>query len=178
MTSLSSSTFSDKDILNCDLRPSDSSSMLIKISTTVGSILRLPKTTTLVPIISYSSPHFPISTIYWKHHEFEIDGSRRKWYTLNYKPKLFSSTREWQWSPAHNSYVVKYKEHRWTAAPTHSRDSVVATLTPYKKHFLSELEPAILSLSPSLPAVEKAFLMLVMIYSERRRLEEKKEVRS
>ncbi|KAH0581109.1 hypothetical protein J132_04718 [Termitomyces sp. J132] len=171
MPDLSSFTFSDNDMLNSSLCPSDSPSAAVyKTSTTVGGVLLLPKTT----ILTHTDfDLFSHSAIYWEHHEFEIGGVKRKWCTLNYKPKLYSRTREWRWSPVHDSYVVRYKENRWIVVPANSRDNVVAMLTPYKQYSPSNIQPAILSISPSLSTDEKTFLMLVMIYSEKRRQEKR-----
>ncbi|KAG6827594.1 hypothetical protein H0H92_011190 [Tricholoma furcatifolium] len=169
---MASYAFTHKDFLNSTLRPLTSSSASApapyRISTNSG-FLAGNKVTTLDPY----TPSGVSGKIHWKSDEFEIGRVRRATGTLIYSTGGFWNlgwTQECRWS--YQSYVIQYANNQWTVTPSNAPRSIpVAILVPYESHIFRSAEPATLSLAPGLPNEEGVFLMLVLLYSEVKRLQ-------
>lgn len=161
-------TFSKQDILNTDLHHDPAGrSTSYRIDTTTG--FRGRKTTTLVPTGRSSSHRIP-AAIHWRERTFEMGGVKHDWSTLKHNTGgIFSSSREWRWS--RKSYTVKFHHAIWTASLTSSPHTTRATFSPYKSHWFSPNESGQISIPVDVSDEDTAFLILVMIYSETKRLD-------
>ncbi|KAJ7645067.1 hypothetical protein DFH06DRAFT_1212307 [Mycena polygramma] len=157
-------TFKSKDILNSHMHAGHSNAYITSSSS--GILGR--KTTTLKThgFLSGSA-----GKIHWRHKTFEIGGKTKKWRKVESSAGWFTSGREWEWSG--HTYTVKHSHHTWTATNAHVE---VARLTPHKSHLLRASEHAFLQISPEIQDEhQRAFIILVLLYSETKRLDKKKE---
>ncbi|KAJ7859374.1 hypothetical protein B0H14DRAFT_3446751 [Mycena olivaceomarginata] len=116
------------------------------------------------------------SKIDWKRQTFEIAGSTRKIAQMRTKRAAFSSSRYWTWLDQ-EEYRVKYEaemDRTWTV---YSYDgTILATFTAYTRRFLRDNSMPVLSVSESITDEnEQQFLILILLYSETKRLESLRE---
>ncbi|KAJ6570814.1 hypothetical protein DFH09DRAFT_1277469 [Mycena vulgaris] len=103
--------------------------------------------------------------IHWRDKSFEIGGWTKKWRKVESSAGWFTSGREWEWSGY--TYTVKHSRNQWTA--TNSQGEV-ARFTPHKFHLLRSSDHAFLHISSHIQDEhQRAFLILVMLYSETKR---------
>jgi hypothetical protein len=188
-------TFQSKDILNSHLNNGHSN--LYTTSTDRGMLGRKVTSLEMAGSLSGSTGKihwrdktFEIGgkTQKWK----ELEGST-KWFSLY----VFLETselilniltfrdREWEWSG--HTYTVKHAHHKWTVRNHSSCESQiisfsnrqvtnshgeVACLTEYKPHLFHDNEHATLRISPEIQDEhQRAFIILVLLYSETKRLD-------
>ncbi|KAJ7306215.1 hypothetical protein DFH08DRAFT_824871 [Mycena albidolilacea] len=119
------------------------------------------------------------SKIDWKRQTFEIAGSTRKIAQMRTKRAAFSSSRYWTWLDQ-EEYRVKYEaemDRTWTV---YSYDgTILATFTAYTRRFLRDNSMPVLSISENITDEnEQQFLILILLYSETKRLESLREVKA
>ncbi|KAF7360681.1 hypothetical protein MVEN_00799900 [Mycena venus] len=103
--------------------------------------------------------------IHWRDKTFEIGGKTKKWRKVERSGGWFTSGREWEWSG--HTYTVKHAHHRWTVTDSHEE---VAHFTPYKSHLLRSNEHASLHFTSAIQDEhQRAFIILVLLYSETKR---------
>ncbi|KAJ7445104.1 hypothetical protein FB451DRAFT_1568233 [Mycena latifolia] len=159
-------TFKSKDILNNHLH--DTRQFHSNPYTTSSSSDR--KTTTLKTAGFLSSS---AGKIHWRDKSFEIGGRTKKWRKVESSAGWFTSGREWEWSG--HTYTVKHSHNKWTA--TNSQGSTVAHFAPHKFYLFSSSEHASLNISPEIQDEhQRAFLILVMLYSETKRQDKQLKV--
>jgi len=112
----------------------------------------------------------------WKRNTFEINGSTRKVEELRTKRATFSSSRYWSWFEE-EEYRVKYAaeaEHTWSV---YSYDgTALATFATNIHRFFHDNSRPVMHMSPSITDEdERQFLILILLYSETKRMERLKE---
>ncbi|KAJ7869792.1 hypothetical protein B0H13DRAFT_2350794 [Mycena leptocephala] len=156
-------TFQSKDILNSHLNNGHSN--LYTTSTDRGMLGRKVTSLEMAGSLSGST-----GKIHWRDKTFELGGKTQKWKELEGSTKWFSLDREWEWSGY--TYTVKHAHHKWTVTNSHGE---VACLTEYKPHLFHDSEHATLRISPEIrDEHQRAFIILVLLYSETKRLDRKK----
>ncbi|KAG6827595.1 hypothetical protein H0H92_011191 [Tricholoma furcatifolium] len=170
-------TFTSQNVLTSDINAHEPHGISYRTATTTRTFGD-NKATTLATLGSYvnEKPTQTLASINWKDSHFEIAGVQRKWSTLRNKVGgVFSSVREWHWSD--NSYTVKYDHGKWTVISTRPSESVCATFSSYKIHLRNQSAPelAVMWLSSNIPYEDRTFIMLVLVYSEAKRQQDKQE---
>ncbi|KAJ7480740.1 hypothetical protein FB451DRAFT_1031315, partial [Mycena latifolia] len=84
----------------------------------------------------------------------------------------FTRGPEWEWRG--HTYTVKHSQSKWSA--TNSQGDMVAEFTPHKFHLFSSSEHASLHISPDQDEHQRAFIILVILYSENKR-QDRQDVR-
>ncbi|KAJ7148090.1 hypothetical protein C8R43DRAFT_1108119 [Mycena crocata] len=164
-------TFDSEKILTSALRDVDDGAVEYTTQTVKNGSSR--QTTSLQ---LERSPGTPQAVIHWKQNCFEISGSRRDIGELKMKRATFSSSRYWTWFD-NEEYKVKYAAetgHTWTVSSYDG--TVLATFTSNIHRFFNENSRPILRLSASISDEdEQQFIILVLLYSETKRLESIKQ---
>ncbi|KAJ7292169.1 hypothetical protein C8J57DRAFT_1458668, partial [Mycena rebaudengoi] len=155
-------TFNSKDFLNSHLTSGHSNAY----TTSTSRGMRGLKITQL------ASGFFPgtAGRIDWRDKSFEIAGRTQKIKRISSSGGWFSLSRDWKWG-AH-TYTLKYSRKGWTAKTSMGE---VAHYNSYKPHLFRSSDHAAIQISPAIQDQhEIVFLILVMLYSETKRLERKK----
>ncbi|RDB20789.1 hypothetical protein Hypma_012149 [Hypsizygus marmoreus] len=190
--------FGDADLLNSTLLPAHPYYWVsYSTSTTSGFLGR--KVTTLTPSASFNAYATLGAAINWREETFEVGGRMKKWEDLTHKtggmfsrqgpPGLHSvhsfytdtlsihSKREWTWSD--RTYMVKFHDHddHWTATLDAAENPPSAVFTVRKMAKSGKPpEPANIVFAPGVSPEDMAFLILVIIYSETKRVERDEEI--
>ncbi|KAJ7100766.1 hypothetical protein B0H15DRAFT_796467 [Mycena belliarum] len=165
MESLTTFTFESAKILSTTLLSRDLASVKYTTSTVRKGSSR--QSTSLV-----GAPGSPDTEIDWKRNTFTISGETRHVGELRKKRATFSSSRYWSWFDC-EEYRVKYDselENTWTVSSYSG--TVLATFSSnIHRVFHGNSLPA-LNLSSSIhDEDERRFIILVLLYSEIKRLE-------
>ncbi|KAJ7106239.1 hypothetical protein C8R44DRAFT_987381 [Mycena epipterygia] len=122
------------------------------------------------------APGTPDALIDWKRNTFAIAGSTRYISELRTKRATFSSSRFWSWFDC-EEYKVKYEseqDNTWTMFSYSG--SVLATFTSNIQRVFHKNSLPVLCMSPSVrDEDERRFIILVLLYSETKRLQSLKE---
>ncbi|KAJ7128836.1 hypothetical protein C8R43DRAFT_1027304 [Mycena crocata] len=149
--------FEQADVLNSPLRGGDRSVQYV--TTTDRSRDRT--------VLACKSGQDPI--LDWRNTTFEISGCKRPIGALKRRKSSSSSSRYWIYSPT-EEFKVRYDDKIWTVLS--SNGSQVATMTLHVSRIFSDSSPAVLHISPELrDEDERRFIILVLLYSETRRLD-------
>ncbi|KAF7318445.1 hypothetical protein HMN09_00353700 [Mycena chlorophos] len=170
--------FSSPKILSSTLLHSDDKEVAYTVNTVrVG---RQKATTTLLEYVDTAEggahgQQVQVGTIDWRAKTFEVGlggGERRKVHDLYTKRGTFSSSRYWSWFDQ-DEYKVKYSaetEHTWTLFSYSGQ--AIATLTSRVQRIIGASSlPTIRILSNIQSDDERRFIILVLLYSETKRLE-------
>nr|GAT55712.1 predicted protein [Mycena chlorophos]GAT55713.1 predicted protein [Mycena chlorophos] len=170
--------FSSPKILSSTLLHSDDKEVAYTVNTVrVG---RQKATTTLLEYVDTAEggahgQQVQVGTIDWRAKTFEVGlggGERRKVHDLYTKRGTFSSSRYWSWFDQ-DEYKVKYSaeaEHTWTLFSYSGQ--AIATLTSRVQRIIGASSlPTIRILSNIQTDDERRFIILVLLYSETKRLE-------
>ncbi|KAJ7908693.1 hypothetical protein B0H13DRAFT_2016278 [Mycena leptocephala] len=162
--------FDSPKILKSTLRDDDDREVKY-ITTTVQQGRSNRHTTSLE-----GAPGTPNAVIDWKKKTFEISGSKRNMADLRSRRARFSSSRYWSWFDC-EEYKVKYEaemENTWTVFSYSG--TVLATFTSQVQRIFKDNAQPVLRISESIQdEVERRFIILVLLYSETKRLESLKE---
>ncbi|KAF7324198.1 hypothetical protein MKEN_00642800 [Mycena kentingensis (nom. inval.)] len=110
------------------------------------------------------------ATIDWKARTFEIGGTLQAVDGLKKKTSSFSGTRYWRWGEG-EEYKVRYGDNMWIISSSDSADPI-ATLTSATAHVFKANPLPVLKIAQSLRVEEqRQFLILVLLYSETKRLD-------
>ncbi|KAJ7719275.1 hypothetical protein B0H16DRAFT_1739470 [Mycena metata] len=122
------------------------------------------------------APETANSIIDWKRNTFEISGMKRHMSDVRTKRGAFSSTRYWTWFDA-EEYKVKYEAEMDKTWTVFSYDgSVLATFTSTVHRMFHNSSMPVLSLSEGIADEdERRFIILILLYSETKRLESVRE---
>ncbi|KAJ7154512.1 hypothetical protein C8R46DRAFT_1356574 [Mycena filopes] len=178
--SLTSFTFSSGTILKSTLTPDDDEDVEYTTVTTgaaqAGRGGAVQKRNARQTTYLQGAPETPHSVIDWKRNTFEISGMKRHLSALRMKRSTFSSTRYWTWFDA-EEYKVKYEaetDNTWTVFSYDG--SVLATFTSKVQRLFNRTSMPVMCLSEGLvDEDERRFIMLVLLYSETKRLESLRE---
>ncbi|KAF9456819.1 hypothetical protein BDZ94DRAFT_1228892 [Collybia nuda] len=165
-------TISEKDFLNSEIIPNGPGYCSFTTQTKTG--FRGLKKTVLQPTVQHRAAA-PIvdGSIDWRGKTFEIGGKVKNWKVLKHRQgSIFDwhPVREWTWMG--HRYTVKREDNQWMAT-IHA--SVSAVFTSRKSHVLSQSEPATIEFTSNVPHEDMVFLLLVLLWSEHKRLEKKSQ---
>ncbi|KAF7348712.1 hypothetical protein MVEN_01390100 [Mycena venus] len=168
MSSSTTLIFDSSKILDSSIHSEDDPDMDYTISTVKRRSSR--QTTSLA-----GASGTPTAIIDWKSDTFAISGSTRKVEQLRTKRGTFSSSRYWSWYDQ-EEYRVKYAaEMEYTWSIYGYDGTVLATFTNIQRFFNNNSMP-VLHMSPSINnEFERQFLILILLYSETKRMESLKE---
>ncbi|KAL1664548.1 hypothetical protein GGF50DRAFT_54625 [Schizophyllum commune] len=176
-------TFTNRDILNTALVPSDEGEHPYAIETVRS------RSGEKITIVSGTSP---AASIYWNEHYFVMGSESLPVKSLEHEVWVkgrYTSARAWRWGKY--EYEVDYADGGWMVGcmvnsacllraersiqvkdvlSSHP-DTAVAYLRSARTHLLHKTEPAQLIVKPDISSEGLAFLLLALIYSEWRRLE-------
>ncbi|KAJ7191193.1 hypothetical protein GGX14DRAFT_579164 [Mycena pura] len=162
-------TFDSPKILTSTLRSTDDGTVEYTVTTVKKGTSR--QTTSLA-----GTSGKPSAIIDWREKAFEISGSRRNLNELQSKRTTFSPSRYWSWFD-NDEYKVKYSaelDNTWTLFSYSGQ--VLAMLTSKINRFLRKNENPVLRISSSIDDEdERQFIILVLLYSETKRLKSLKE---
>ncbi|KAJ6481325.1 hypothetical protein C8R47DRAFT_595556 [Mycena vitilis] len=112
----------------------------------------------------------------WKRNTFEIARLKRDMAELRTRQGTFSSSHYWSWFDC-EEYKVKYaaeEDNTWTVVSYSG--TVLATFTSRIRRILHDDDLPVLRISPRIrDENERCFVILVLLYSETKRLEGLKE---
>ncbi|KAJ6529332.1 hypothetical protein B0H19DRAFT_531593 [Mycena capillaripes] len=169
MDSPTTLTFDSPKILKSALRCVDDRD--VKYTTTTVRAHSSRQTTSLD-----GAPGTPNAVIDWKRGTFEISGARRHMADLKTKRVTFSSSRYWSWFDC-EEYKVKYaavEDNTWTVFSYSG--TVLATFTSKIRRMFNDNALPVLRISSAIrDEDERLFIILVLLYSETKRLESLKE---
>ncbi|KAJ7484144.1 hypothetical protein FB451DRAFT_1554746 [Mycena latifolia] len=169
MESFSTFTFDSAKILDTTIRSADERPLMYTTTTTGDSA---EKRTALAGAQGSRD-----AAIDWKQDTFSIGYATRAVGELRTKRTLFSSSRYWIWFESEEC-KVKYENNAWTVLSYSG--SLLAEFTPnkYTKRGGRNALP-VLRLAPSVrDEDERRFIILVLLYSETKRLDGRKRVSS
>ncbi|KAJ7484153.1 hypothetical protein FB451DRAFT_1231657 [Mycena latifolia] len=172
MQSLTTFTFDSAKILTTTLFSRDAGSMKYTTSTVKKGSSR--QSTALE-----GAPGTPNAVIDWKGKTFTISGSTRDVAELRKKRATFSSSRYWTWFDC-EEYRVKYEsdlDHTWTVF-SYSGAVLATFASNVHRVFQDNLLPVLCMSTSICDEEERRFIILVLLYSETKRLESLKEVAS
>ncbi|KAJ7034620.1 hypothetical protein C8F04DRAFT_1259850 [Mycena alexandri] len=165
--------FNSPTILNSTFTPDDDDDVEYTTSTTVNGVKK--RSSRQITYLQ-GAPETANSVIDWKRNTFEISGMKRHMSDLRTKRSTFSSTRYWTWFDA-EEYKVKYEaelDKTWTVFSYDG--SVLATFTAAVQRLFNSNSMPVLSLSEGIvDEDERRFIILVLLYSETKRLESLRE---
>ncbi|KAJ7670714.1 hypothetical protein DFH06DRAFT_1320637 [Mycena polygramma] len=171
MDSPTTLTFHSFNILDSDLC-SDDGQQTIYTTSTVRA--RSRRQTTSLRLAG--APGTLDARIDWRRNTFEIAGLRRDMADLRTKQGTFSSSHYWSWFDC-EEYKVKYaaeEDNTWTVFSYSG--TVLATFTSKIRRILHDNDLPVLRISPRIrDEDERCFVILVLLYSETKRLESLKE---
>ncbi|KAJ7745585.1 hypothetical protein DFH07DRAFT_833504 [Mycena maculata] len=169
MHPLTTFTFDSAKILNSTVRSAHEHSVQYRVTTQKRGSSR--QTTSLE-----GTSGTPLATIDWKSKTFEISGSRRDMADLRIRRGTFSSSYYWSWFDC-EEYKVKYSaelDHTWTVYSYSG--TVLATFTSNIQRVFKDNSLPMLCISQSIrDEDERQFIILVLIYSEAKRLDSLKQ---
>ncbi|KAG6908378.1 hypothetical protein DXG01_004876 [Tephrocybe rancida] len=166
-------TFIDSDLLNTVLL-SDEPERLPSLATRTTSSLQGPKATALIQSVNDKNDEHGtlLGEIDWKEHTLSIGGVGARWDELKSKPAgVNDSTREWGWIG--KKYRVKYDHDVWRARVGSAHAKVEATFTLRKNRVLHHSSPATIDFTSDVSLQDRLFLILVLIFCEKKRQERK-----
>ncbi|KAJ7431601.1 hypothetical protein FB451DRAFT_1486601 [Mycena latifolia] len=109
------------------------------------------------------------AVIDWEGASFEIAGCRRAIGALKRRTSSLSSSRYWTFSLL-EEFKVRYDDGAWTVAT--SNGAQIASMSSHVARVFRDSTPAVLRFSPELrDEDERRFIILVLLYSETRRLD-------
>ncbi|KAF7362802.1 hypothetical protein MVEN_00630000 [Mycena venus] len=156
-------TANDQDILNTTLTAIDGT-----VQYTIMTQMKIFGRRDPTHVVARSGQE---GIIDWREKTIRIGQNERPVaYLKQHRGGMFSSKRQWSWTDI--AYTVKYEDNRdWTATPI-SESVEVARLRSRNEHLFRSSDPAIVWFSEDIPNdTEKMFLLLVLLYSEVRRLD-------
>ncbi|KAJ7056090.1 hypothetical protein C8F01DRAFT_1156795 [Mycena amicta] len=169
--------FDSPKILSSTLRYADDHEIAYTVSTAKRGRGSSKQTTALLEEgIAHADGQNQVAAIDWREKTFEISGERRRTNELQTKRTTFSSSRYWSWFEQ-DEYKVKYSaetENTWTLFSYSGQ--VLATLTSRIQRLLAPNSLPVLRIASSIhDEDERRFIILVLLYSETKRLESLKE---
>ncbi|KAJ6599749.1 hypothetical protein DFH09DRAFT_626127 [Mycena vulgaris] len=164
-------TFDSPKILNTTLRP-DAGSPAYTITT-------FKKGSSRQRTSVEGAPGMPDAVIEWKDGAFTIGDATRDIAELRKKRATFSASRYWTWFDC-EEYRVKYEskgEHTWTVF-SYSGTVLATFRSNIHRVFHENVLPVLCMLASIRDEEERRFIILVLVYSETKRLESLKEVKT
>ncbi|KAF7326309.1 hypothetical protein MKEN_00484300 [Mycena kentingensis (nom. inval.)] len=162
--------FSTSKILSGELHDVDK-----EVEYTVGTVKR-GSTRLTTALREPGAGKEPTALIDWRARLFEISGHRKRVVEMKSTKGAFSSSRYWSWFDE-EEYRVKYSAemaHTWTLY-SYTGD-VLATLTSAVHRLLAQNSLPVLRIASTVTDEdERRFIVLVLLYSETKRLESVKE---
>ncbi|KAJ6599747.1 hypothetical protein DFH09DRAFT_1128725 [Mycena vulgaris] len=163
MLSFTTFTFDSAKILRSTLRSADERPLTYTTSTVTATAPDESPRTALA-----GADGTPNAVIDWRHNTFSIGNSTRHVSELRQKRTMFSSSRYWSWFDCEEC-KVKRQGNMWTVFSYSG--GVLATFTPNINRGSRKSLP-ILTLAASVrDEEERRFIILVLLYSETKRLE-------
>ncbi|KAJ7472956.1 hypothetical protein B0H11DRAFT_1345421 [Mycena galericulata] len=170
MQSLTTFTFDSPKILNSTVTVQSANESYVEYTVTTEK-KAASRTTSLD-----GAPGTPAALIDWKRHTFEISGSKRDVADLRTRKGTFSSSHYWSWFD-NEEYKVKYAaelDNTWTVYSYSG--TVLATFTSNVRRLFKDNSLPMLCISSSIrDEDERQFIILVLLYSETKRLESPKQ---
>ncbi|KAJ7162661.1 hypothetical protein C8R43DRAFT_1173402 [Mycena crocata] len=172
---MQSLTFESHKILKSAIRDSNDRTLRYNTSTTKQGFSRHRTTLEDASASRSTGP----TTIDWRERTFEIADKTHSIDLLKRKLSNFSEKRYWKWCDG-DEYKVKFatSSNNWSELTfnliqvTNLAGDVIAELDPYIEHTFKPSSPVIIRLARDIrDDEERRFLMLVLLYSETKRLD-------
>ncbi|KAJ7182474.1 hypothetical protein C8R43DRAFT_1116116 [Mycena crocata] len=164
---MQSLTFESDKILKSAIRDSNDRTLRYNTNTTKQGFSR-HRTTLEAASTSRSTG---ATTIDWRQRTFEIAGKTHSIDLLKRKLSKFSEKRYWKWCDD-DEYKVKFATSSNNWSVTNLAGDVIAELDPYTEHTFKPSSPAVIRLARDIrDEEERRFIVLVLLYSETKRLD-------